>query len=490
MYLVNMKKILTILILLLAISTTKAQKPNLVIIHTDEHNFRTLSCYRENLPEEQAYVWGKGLGVHTVNIDRIAKEGAICMNYYAASPVCAPSRGSMVTGLYRQAHGVVKNELPINKNVKTIGHILSDNGYATSYVGKWHLGDERQKYKFTETYKGGFQDNEFMMNKGHSPYFVLKNGKVVKAINQKKKKSGSKEQVIHMTDFFVDKTIDVINRDKNKPFCVMVSIPDPHTPDHAKAPYDKMYDHMDLKMPKTMESKNLENRPEWAHGGKNDIYDKNRQEKAKMKFNAKKLRQYFGMVKHIDDRVGDILKTLEVNGLTNNTIVVFTSDHGDMFYEHGKMNKGNAYEASAKIPFVIKYPKKIKKGKILKRAYNNIDFVPTMLGLMGVKTEVEFHGKDTSLDLLSGAKLVESEEYIHIAEANNLWVSLINNKYKLILYSKHAPTLFDLKKDPHEMVNCFNQKGYKDLSKKMVKILKSRMKKFDEPAYKKGLRYQ
>ena len=195
------------------------KKPNLVVIHTDEHNFRTLSCYRDNLPENEAYVWGKGLGVKTTNIDKIANEGAICMNYYASVPVCAPSRGSMLTGLYRRSHGVLKNGLPLKKDVKTIGHILSENGYATSYIGKWHLDESKESYAFGIEYKGGFQDNEYMMTGGHAPYFHIKDGKIKAVVNEKRYESHpNKDEIEHLTDYFVDKTIDVINRDKDKPF--------------------------------------------------------------------------------------------------------------------------------------------------------------------------------------------------------------------------------------------------------------------------------
>ena len=239
-----------------------------------------------------------------------------------------------------------------------------------------------------------------------------------------------------------------------------------------------------------MTHKFLMERPEWAVGGKNEALGKDKKGNQKKGFEATKLRQYFGMVKHIDDRVGDILKAIEDNGLTENTIVVFTSDHGEMFYEHGKMNKGNPYEASAKIGFVVKYPEKIKKGKIIHKAHTNVDFTPTMLGLMGVKTNNPFEGVDTSSDFLSEDIVVDGENFIHIAEANNIWVALINKNYKLILHYKYPPTLFDLNKDPHENVNVYNAKGYQETSKKLMKILIQHMEESKEPAYfsKRGLK--
>ena len=123
-----------------------AEKPNLVIIHTDEHSFRTLSCYQNLMPEQEAFVWGKGCNSTTPNIDRIANEGAICMKYYCSSPVSTPSRASMITGLYPQATGAPKNGMFLSDKIPTFASILSEKGYVTSYVGKWHLAREENKY--------------------------------------------------------------------------------------------------------------------------------------------------------------------------------------------------------------------------------------------------------------------------------------------------------------------------------------------------------
>lgn len=464
----DLKKTLALLVIGFTVLHSMAQKPNLVIIHTDEHNFRTLGCYRQQMSEDQAYVWGKGLGVETPNIDRIANEGAICMNYYASTPVCSPSRASMLTGMYRQTTGVYSNNLNLREDVPTFAKILKANGYATSYLGKWHLEDS-QKYQFNIKYNAGFDDDRYLMSRGHNPYFhITKNG--LEAINKNQAAVLPKNEVVHLTDYFMDNTLKILERDKNKPFCLMVSIPDPHTPDIARPPYDTMFDNMDLQAPKTMADKYLDTRPKWAASEKNEAHG----------FKPEGLRQYFGMVKHIDDKVGEVLAFLDKNNLVENTIIIFTSDHGDLYFEHNRMNKGNAYEASARIPFVIRYPKKIKAGKVIRKAYCNVDFTPTILALMDVKTDIEFDGRNTANDYTNKKMMVAGDEFTHFAGSGDSWVSLVNNRYKLVLSISDKPWLFDLQEDPDELTNFYNKPNYEKISNRLMKVLKQRMETYDE----------
>ncbi|WP_139957430.1 sulfatase-like hydrolase/transferase [Flavicella sediminum] len=472
----------TSVFILVCFSAFAQKKPNLIVIHTDEHSFRTLSCYQNLLPEDEAFIWGKGNNVHTPNIDRIADEGAICTSYYASSPVCTPSRASLVTGLYPQATGAPKNGMHISEDIPTFATILKDQGYATSYVGKWHLAGH-EKYTFGIKYKAGFDDNRFMMRGGHAPYFHIKNGKY-KGINEKVAAKLPKEEVVHLTDFFTNKTLEILERDKKKPFALMLSIPDPHTPDYARPPYDKMYTHMDIKAPFTMQEKYVKAKPSWGKGGGNEANGIKAFTEEK-----KSLQQYFGMVKHIDDNVGRILKFLDDNDLTENTIIIFTSDHGDMFFEHNRRNKGVPYEASSRIPFVIRYPKKIISGKIINTAYTNVDFAPTILSIMGAKHKASFHGADTSEDFLNKRKVIDRDRITYFAKNGGWWVSGVNDRYKLVIDKKEKPYLFDLKEDPFELKNVYTEKAYAKIAKELQTELFNQLKKFDEPGLKSKQKY-
>lgn len=463
------------------VSAAPEKKPNLLVIHTDEQSFRTLSCYQKLLSPEQAFIWGKGNNSTTPNIDKLAEDGAICTSYYCSSPVSTPSRASMVTGLYPQVTGAPVNGMTMRDDLPTIGSILTENGYSTSYVGKWHLAGDEEKYGFGIEYNGGFTDNEFMMTAGHAPYFVKdkKTGKL-KGVNQAAVAKLPKDEYIHLTDFFTEKALDIMARDKDKPFCLYISIPDPHTPDYARPPYHDMYKDLNPQMPYTMTPEVANNRPSWGKGGEKDKNEAN-------VFKAEPLKQYFGMVKHIDDCVGQMVDYLKKNDLYDNTIIIFTSDHGDMFYEHNRMNKGVPYEASARIPFVISYPKAIPAGKVINKAHVNTDMTPTLLGLMGVKTNAKFHGEDKSADFVSKSKTVDGDCLVHFADCGGFWVSVADDRYKLVVTKGEKPWLIDLEKDPYEIKNYFNDPKYAKIAKRMIAQLKKDLVEYKSPALEKKI---
>lgn len=458
------------------------ERPNLLIIHTDEHNFRTLGCYRELMSEDQAFVWGDGVSVDTPNIDSLAREGAICTSYYASSPVCTPSRASFVTGLYPVHTGSPGNDMPMNDDVVTFAEVLQRNGYATSYVGKWHL-DGDAKPGFAPPRKFGWVDNRYMFNRGHWK-LLRQSGDTAEVVGQfNEKKNQYKfditqaDEETFTTDFLVDRTLEIIDRDKAGPFCVMLSIPDPHGPNQVREPYSTMFKDMTFENPRTM-TEDESATPGWlVLNGKNKVKVLKQQQ----------MQWYFGMVKCIDDNVGRILEYLKKTGLDKNTIVVFTSDHGDLMGEHKKHNKGNPYEASAKIPFLIRWPGHIPAGKVLRGAQSNVDFSPMVLSMMGVKAGLpKFHGQDTSGDFLSPDKEVLTDRVVYMTNAGGRWVAAVSSRYKQVLSTSDDPWLFDLQKDPDELTNFYNNPEYGPVVEKLQTQLIAQMKRYGEPAMAAG----
>ena len=419
--------------------------PNLLIIQTDEHNFRTLGCYRETLPPEQALIWGNEAVVETPAIDSLAKRGTICTSFYATSPVCTPSRASFFSGLFPHQTGSPQNDRPLNNDIVTFAEVLRRDGYATGYAGKWHL-DGSGKPQWAPKRKFGFSDNRFMFNRGHWKHFELTEQGPRVATHDKQGKPayglGDANSKTFSTDWLTDRAIDFIRDHAAKPFCYHLSLPDPHGPNTVRKPYDEMYRDMAIRPP--MSFSYAKDNPKWASGGKN----------VSLKFNPSLMSLYFGMVRCIDDNVKRLLETLDELGISENTIVVFTSDHGDLCYEHGRLNKGNPYEASAKIPMIVSAPGRTPPGTRVDVALGTVDFAPTILSLMGKPMSERMEGRDAST-LLMGHSVPNWNDIavLRAASSKPSWVAAVSDRYKLIISVADEPWLFDLQEDPDELKN-------------------------------------
>ncbi len=420
---------------------TLAEKPNLVVIMTDEHNFRTLGCYRALLPKEQAFVWGDGIAVETPHIDSIAKNGLLCDRFYAASPVCTPSRAAFFSGRYPQNTGAWNNDHPMNDDVVTFAETLRRNGYTTGYAGKWHL-DGKAKPGWAPARRFGFDDNRYMFNRGHWKQLEdTPNGPRVKDTASRSVKGADAQSFT--TDFLADKTVAFIRAHKGEPFCFVLSIPDPHGPNLVRPPYDTMFDHLSFQRPVSAR-------------GRGAMEDMSR---------------YFGMVKCIDDNVGKILAALRETGVADRTLVVFTADHGDMCGEHGRVNKGVPLEASARIPFLLSYPGKIKPGTVIHQALSNTDFKPTLLGLLGLPRDTRDEGRDASALFLTGIPPDGWKNIAFSRHAGGDWLMAASSRYKLVVSTDTAPCLFDLETDPFEMSNIFSAPGSRETVRDLARAL-------------------
>lgn len=455
----------------------RVQQPNLLIIHTDEHNFRTLGCYRKTLSSEQAFVWGPQAVVETPHIDWLAEHGAICTSFYATTPVCSPSRSALVSGRYPQNTPVVTNNIPMDDNIITFSETLHRQGYATGYAGKWHL-DGTGRPQWAPQRKFGFEDNRYMFNRGHwkqledtpeGPRVAAQNAKGQPTYDIK----GANENN-YTTDFLTTKTIEFIHTHQKEPFCYMLSIPDPHGPNTVRAPYDTMFQHLEFQKPRTA-NKPDNNLPSWG-------------KKSQKTISSQDLARYFGMVKCTDDNVGRILDTLRKTSLIAQTIIVFTSDHGDLCGEHSRDNKGVPYEASAKIPFVLYYPEKVPAGTVINEAMTCVDFLPTALSLMGVATAGQEQGRDAS-ELFTAAKAPADWKDVAFmrgtgrrpGEQDINWLAAVTNRYKLVYAPQDEPWLFDLDKDPDEIINFYNDPAYHDVVRDLARELLAYGREYNDP---------
>ena len=456
-----------------ALYAKKSDKPNILWIITDEHNFRTLGCYRDLLTTEQANMWGNTV-VETPNIDRLAQKGAIFTRMYSSSPVCSPCRASMFTGQYPQTVNVPQNDLVMDASYPTIATVLSSEGYSTGYAGKWHLsGDDKPGWEPKPTY--GFQDNRYMFNRGHWKKLGFEtDGKPEVSAKDKNGEPSynvdNADSTSFTTDWLANRTIDFIDANKNKPFFYVVSIPDPHGPNSVRSPYDTMYADAHFDIPKTFYAKIKKDDPKW------------RQEDPKLKQEGTLsdiYAQYYGMVKCIDDNVGRIIDKLKAEGLLENTIILFTSDHGDLMGEHRRLNKGVPYEGSAKIPFIVYAENKVKAGTVVTKAANATDWMATFLSLAGVKKQPQTAGRDLT-PLIQDPSLKKWDD-ITFSRLGS-WVAAFDSRYKFIIDSSKAdPWLLDNEKDPDENVNYYGNPAYKRVTLHLAQKLKSYLKEQADP---------
>lgn len=444
-----------------------AQACNLLVIQTDEHNFRTLGCYRRLLPKDQAFMWGPAV-VDTPNIDWVAGQGAICTSFYATTPVCSPSRAAFLSGRYPQNTPVHSNNIPMSDDVVTFAEVLRRRGYATGYAGKWHVdGQGRPQWKPQRQF--GFSDNRYMFNRGHWKQLEdTANGPRVKARkgNQPTYNVQGADAQSFTTDFLADKTVAFIEAHKDRTFCYMVSFPDPHGPDSVRSPYDTMFKDQKYSIPRTFDKPD-EDLPSW--GAKQG--------------NFQNMADYYGMVKCIDDNVGKILACLRRSGLIDRTIVVFTADHGDLRGEHHRQNKGVPYEGSAKIPFIVCCPGAIRPGTTIHEAMSCVDFKPTILRLMNVDSPGPDEGRDCSKLLTEGKAPIDWNDVAFMRGTGQEagWVAAVTRRYKLVYSTKDDPWLFDLEKDPDELTNFYGHDRYRTTVRALSKQLRDYGKSCTDP---------
>ena len=432
------------------------KRPNILIIQTDEQSYWTLGCYGQDL-------------YSTPNIDSLAKEGVVLDNFYTVSAVCTPSRGCFLTGCYPQQHGAYRNGEPLRQELPTVASVLKSSGYDTAYMGKWHLAGESIKDLVPGELTAGFDDSRYMYNIGHPKSIGLGiSGEI-----EQSEAIGDEESF--PTDWLSDRALEYIREDREKPFFLQLSIPDPHEPFEVRQPYDTMFKPEEMPVPETFNEREI---PDWAEndewGRSNDsgcyqFSDPHREERLRRNFT-----QYFGMVKCIDDNVGKILKALKDAGKLDDTIVIFTSDHGDYMGEHGLGAKNQLYDSVYKIPFIIRWGGKFPAGHRTGAYISIVDFQQTLLGLLGLSPTGDEQGRDASAFLKGETLRWRDEIFIHPSDVPR--TGIITPEYELAYvgkgwerkqeFSDHI--LFDRINDPDQKNNLYREDKYKGVIERLT----------------------
>jgi arylsulfatase A-like enzyme len=233
-----------------------------------------------------------------------------------------------------------------------------------------------------------------------------------------------------------------------------------------------MYSHLRFLAPRTYGRDDFPS-PAWLGGGKNHAV-----------FRGEQMSLYFGMVKCIDDNVGRLLAALEEEGKLNSTIILMTSDHGDLCYEHDRLNKGNPYEGSARVPMLIRFPPAITKGQVYRRPVGTVDVTPTLLGIAGIEHDAALQGRDLSVLWQQPSDSEAGDDdviFLRNSGTNPSWVAAIDSRYKLILSVNDRPWLFDQESDPDELLNFFQRPGTEQVTKRLAEALAEYGVKYVDP---------
>lgn len=416
------------------------KRPNVVFVLVDDMRFDELRCTGHPFAE-------------TPHADRLAREGANFQNAFATTPLCSPSRASFLTGTYAHTNGVLDNVArdDLSRRLTTWPRLLHDTGYATAFIGKWHMGNDdspRPGFDHWVSFRGQGQCNDPPLN-----------------IDGRNVPSKG-----YVTDILTDHAVDFLERTHSKPFCLYVA----HKAIHPNIEQrndgsinlatvnDAQYfiaaeRHRDLYAGKTPPRRgNYAKRPSGKPALERRIENVPPLD-ATTGTNDETILNRLRMAKAVDESLGRILAVLEKRGQLDSTLVVFTSDHGYFYGEHCLgPERRLAYEEAIRIPLITRYPKSFSPGSRPDNFVLSVDVAATALELAGVTPPKPFHGRPLWAKPRRAAVLLEYFDDTVFPRIRNMGYSAIRtDRWKYIHYRTlpGADEVYDLKSDPYELVN-------------------------------------
>lgn len=421
--------------------------------------------------------------VQTPNLDEFITDSLMVENAISNNPICSPYRAMLMSGKYPEKTGVITNcnhprnayGVFLKQKERCITDIYHDLGYSVGYIGKWHLDPPEPSYaEFTEGYRDGVLWDSFTPpSRRHSVDYWYSYGAMDNHMHphywaNESDVSSSVKVDTWSVEHETDKAIDYINnkdmvREEDKPFMLFVAYNPPHPPyDRVPNKYAEKY----RKMPISTLLKS----PNFMTHNPVELSDKVDTKGGEAAINS--VANYLGAIEGIDDNFGRLIQCLKEKGLYDDTIIVFTSDHGDLMGSHNKIGKSSWYAESLKVPFVIRYPSLIKKGKT-DCILNVPDILPTLMSLSGRKDAIpqDIDGKDKSKAL--NREIEDEDSAIYFEYFTNAR-GLKTKEYTYISFKNWAGDLvmeflYDDLKDPYQLkeISCENKELCKQLSKKL-----------------------
>lgn len=388
-----------------------APRPSFLIVLPDQLRAQALGCMGN--PD-----------IRTPCLDALAKEGLLFRNTFANSPVCCPARAVLLTGRYAHANGMVANDLRFRESEVTLAELLREQGYRTGFIGKWHLdggprlpgfvppGPRRQGFGF-------WAANECSHAHFDTHYFR------------------DTDQPIPVKKFeaeaWTDVAIEFLRETRGRPFFLVVSMGPPHDPYGAPDKFMRMYDPQTIAM-----------RPNWVEGTAGG--------------GRKEIAGYAAAVTAVDEQIGRLSAALRELGREQDTMVLVTSDHGDMLGSHGRRLKRVPWEESIRVPGIVRYPRAVKPGRATDALLTHVDVAPTLLALAGLPIPPAMQGSDLSAVIRGAEGGPESAFFQQFVpylsdDVREGWRGVRTTRH---LYARTETTpwlLYDLQADPYQLRN-------------------------------------
>jgi len=420
-----------------------ARKPNLVFVFADQWR-------------AQATGYAGNKDVKTPNLDRLAAESANFSNAVSGCPVCSPYRASLLTGRYPLTHGVFLNDLLLNDEAVSLAQAYKEAGYDTAYIGKWHLDGNRRGAFIPRERRQGFDFWKVLgctHNYNNSFYYGDEN------VRLKWDGYDSIAQTREARRY-------IREHSTGKPFALVLSWGPPHAPYHtAPETYRNMFDPAELTVrPNVPKEQAAQARKTYAG--------------------------YYAHIAALDDCIAELLETLKEVGIENDTIFVFTADHGDMLHSRSQMKKQRPWDESIRVPFLLRYPAAAgKKGRKIDMPINAPDIMPTLLGLSGIKIPDTVEGTDFS-DVVTGkARPKENAALITCPSPFGQWTRKQGGKeYRGVRTKRYTYVrdlngpwlLYDNEKDPYQFDNLCNKPQHGKLQRKLEGLLANKLKETND----------
>ncbi len=486
-----------------AYSSIMEDRPNILLITTDQQHWNTLGV---DNPE-----------IHTPTLDRLAREGMVFERAYCPNPTCTPTRASILTGQWPSQHGAYSLGTKLMEDRPNINGVWHEQGYRTGLVGKAHFQPIKsteeyssleaypilQDLEFWKKYEGpfyGFDDFELARNHTdeaqvgqHYALWMEEKGftdwrdcfRTPTGTQQAQRHRWNIPEKFHYNTWIAERTNHYLKqyRDSEQPFFLWSSFFDPHPSYLVPEPWDTMYDPEKLSIPHRRSGEHIDGSPfhrmsedpnpdqeaygihgKWMHGVRSHCHDETEQ--------MKDIAVYYGMVSCVDKHIGRILDQLKALGLEDNTLVVFTSDHGHYFGQHGLTAKGPFhYEDGVKVPMIVRWPGHVEAGARTTALQSLVDLPVTMLQLAGVEVPRFMSGVDQSsvwvgkCEAIRHHTLVENNHEPGMTELR----TYIDDRYKVTVYRAFdCGELYDLKEDPNELHNRWNDPAFSQVKMRLL----------------------